>query len=90
MPRRRKPKETDTYIDNCEERFRFRCPKLWSELAVTQDSAVRYCGVCEKNVYYCQGWELAERLAAEGKCIALHVGDVPVVGNMISGEDYEG
>ncbi|MDQ5965105.1 MAG: hypothetical protein QG625_1260, partial [Cyanobacteriota bacterium erpe_2018_sw_39hr_WHONDRS-SW48-000098_B_bin.30] len=27
------------------------CPKLWSEMELTDADAVRFCGDCKKNVY---------------------------------------
>lgn len=82
MPRRRKTREERAFIQNCEQRFRFVCPQQWTELEATDDPRVRHCNVCEKRVYYCEAVEEADRLAAEGKCVAWRFDEIPVVGGM--------
>ncbi len=77
-------------VENCEELFRFRCPKLWEQLAATNDEAIRYCSVCEKNVFYCDSLVEAERLASQGRCIALQTSvRVPEVVGMMEVWDPE-
>ena len=39
-------------IENCPQ-FAFQCPKQWSELALTPVEGERFCGACERPVYYC-------------------------------------
>lgn len=62
---------TVTVVENCEERFQFLCPRLWSELRTTGSRKIRYCGTCEKNVYQADTVEEGQALAREGKCVAL-------------------
>lgn len=62
-------------IENCNVRWRFQCPKKWSELEVMQAQAVvdlRFCTACRKIVTYCQSVEEARRIAEHsGNCIAI-------------------
>jgi hypothetical protein len=58
-----------TPIKNCRYLFKFRCPKNWEDLSPTQDSAIRYCETCRKNVHLCKTLEDVGRHS--GECIAL-------------------
>src|SRR5262245_7586449 len=51
--------------------FEFECPKRWDSLQLTDDSEVRHCDLCDKNVYHCQNVADARRHAAPGHCVAL-------------------
>jgi uncharacterized protein (TIGR02996 family) len=42
-----------TAIENCQVQFAFRCPKRWEKLQETEDSRVRFCEACGKNVHFC-------------------------------------
>lgn len=61
-------------IENCDEAFRFQCPKNWENLNATQDTAVRFCEECRKNVYYCNDIEEAHDHATAGECVAVNLG----------------
>jgi hypothetical protein len=61
-------------IENCEVRFKFRCPKQWQNLARTDDSQVRFCDACRKNVYYCGTIAEARDHARRGHCVAVNSG----------------
>lgn len=52
-------------------RFRYRCPNRWETLAPTDESGVRYCEECRRNVYYCDSAETAARRARQGDCITV-------------------
>lgn len=52
-------------------RFRYQCPNHWETLSPTPEAAVRYCGDCRRNVYFCESVESVERHASEGHCIAV-------------------
>jgi hypothetical protein len=39
---------------NCRNAFEFVCPRYFSELEPTDDSEVRFCGVCQERVYQCR------------------------------------
>ena len=61
----------DGGIENCDWQFRIQCPQAWSGLATTEDSNVRACGVCLKNVYRCDSPNDVARHAALAHCVAL-------------------
>ena len=58
-------------IDNCEPRFRFKCPKEWTALKETADRRVRYCSESQKEVHWCNSSAAATELGRQGKCVAL-------------------
>lgn len=56
-------------IRNC--RFAFKCFMKWDDLKLTDEADVRYCGKCEKNVYFCHtDTELWEAIRLN-RCIAI-------------------
>jgi hypothetical protein len=58
-------------IINCDLKFRFVFPNQWGQLVVTSDTAVRFCSMCKKNVYYCLSIEDARLQTKEGDCVAI-------------------
>jgi hypothetical protein len=52
-------------------RFRYECPKQWETLAPTPEAGVRFCGACQRSVYFCDSAESVERRARSGDCIAV-------------------
>jgi uncharacterized protein (TIGR02996 family) len=62
-----------TQIEGCPA-FAFQCPKQWSQLAVTAQDGVRFCGGCQKHVYYCATIDEARDHAGTGACVALDIG----------------
>lgn len=52
-------------------RFAFQCPKRWETLAPTADATVRFCQLCQENVYYSETIDDAEDHAFAGRCIAI-------------------
>jgi uncharacterized protein (TIGR02996 family) len=58
-------------IENCHFRFEFQCPKQWDKLQSTGDSAIRFCEMCRKNVYYCRTIGEARAHAYRGDCVAV-------------------
>jgi hypothetical protein len=61
----------DGEIRDCDWKFTFQCPQRWALLAPTEDSAVRTCDVCLKDVYLCTSTDEVECHAVLGHCIAL-------------------
>ena len=62
-------------IENCNVRWRFQCPKKWSELEETRSPEVRFCSACRKDVHFCDSMEMARRLAeVVGACVAIDLG----------------
>jgi uncharacterized protein (TIGR02996 family) len=59
----RRPLETVT--------FEFECPVDWEVMTATADPAVRSCGACEQNVYYCATIGEAREHARQGHCVAV-------------------
>lgn len=61
-----------TPVENCQVRFRFKCPKKWQSLKLTDDSGVRFCDACQENVFYCGSVGDARHHAMQGHCVALN------------------
>lgn len=62
-------------IENCNVRWRFQCPKRWSELEATADDGKRWCTACRKEVHYCASVEYARSIAENyGQCVAIDLG----------------
>jgi uncharacterized protein (TIGR02996 family) len=61
-------------IERCAAEFEFRCPKDWAELAQTGDANVRFCGTCDKPVFYAASVVDARDRAANRECVALDLG----------------
>lgn len=59
-------------IEACAE-FDFACPQQWANLTPTGNEAVRHCGACKRNVFYCGSVEDAREHAAAGNCVALDI-----------------
>jgi uncharacterized protein (TIGR02996 family) len=57
-------------VEYCVE-FEYRCPQRWDTLLPTDDSAVRHCSQCQRNVHYCRSAQEAHRLADAGECVAI-------------------
>ncbi len=56
--------------------FELECPKQWGALATTERSNVRYCGTCEKQVFYCATVAQARQHATRGNCVAIDATNV--------------
>lgn len=73
-------------IENCNVRWRFQCPKKWSELEPVESefgSDMRFCSACRKNVHFCQSVEVARGLAETlGACVAIDLGVIRRPGDM--------
>lgn len=61
-------------IEKCAIRFELACPMRWDALAPTGSPNARYCNTCKKNVYYAPTVREARRLAIDGHCVAVDVG----------------
>ena len=58
-------------ITNCE--FKFKCPKKWDDLVITEDQKVRHCQQCNQSVTLCTSRKEIERLTSKGECIAIDI-----------------
>jgi uncharacterized protein (TIGR02996 family) len=61
-------------IERCAAEFEFRCPKDWGELEQTGNPNMRFCGACDKPVYYAASIDEARDHAANRECVALDLG----------------
>lgn len=41
-------------ITGCEYKVKYKCPLEWNNLEETEDSEIRFCNECNKNVYHCE------------------------------------
>jgi len=57
-------------------RFEFLCDRTWADMQPTEDTDVRHCATCSKNVYYCDNLADAREQSSNGHCIAVDVGIV--------------
>lgn len=42
---------------SCCAGFSRDCPKVWENLPLSENPKVRFCNVCNKNVFWCDGQE---------------------------------
>src|ERR1044071_6851142 len=56
-------------IVNCE--FEYECPLKWEDFKKSADENIRFCNSCQKNVYFVDTQTELNKLAGEGKCVAL-------------------
>jgi tetratricopeptide (TPR) repeat protein len=56
---------------NCQEPFEFQCPKSWNSMTQTNDSSIRYCEVCSKNVHMCLTPDEFISNGKLGRCVAI-------------------
>jgi hypothetical protein len=66
---------TKRTVRNCPVEFRFQCPKLWDDLAVTSDPAIRHCEECDNEVFFCTTDLETIAHARAGRCIARELPD---------------
>lgn len=57
-------------VSNCSPKFRLECPIQWSSLRGTSDENVRFCEVCQQEVYYCRTPEEVAQRAIRRHCVA--------------------
>jgi uncharacterized protein (TIGR02996 family) len=58
-------------IEACAQRFQFACPAEWERLRITEDTHIRLCDECKREVHFCHNLYDAANAASAGKCIAL-------------------
>ena len=56
---------------SCE--FRFKCPKVWDNLQLTQQEGIRHCPECNRDVHLARTEEDFRRHADEGQRVAVRV-----------------
>jgi hypothetical protein len=57
-------------IRNCI--WGYKCQAFCSSLSRTADDSIRFCGECEKEVYYCNSPEDLQDAIALNRCVNLH------------------
>jgi hypothetical protein len=62
-----------TAIRNCT--FAYKCDKKWDELVATLNPNERYCGTCEKNVYFCETNDDFAAAILLNRCVAVSIED---------------
>lgn len=55
----------------CPPKFKNQCPVDWSSLEGLHDSADRWCSICKKQVHRTDDPKELEKLAQDGKCVAV-------------------
>jgi hypothetical protein len=80
------PDEADFSLRNCV--WGFKCDKSWESLTRTNNSHVRFCGSCQKEVHLCDDDESLVHSIALNRCIAIypdtHIGEHEIeMGSMI-------
>ncbi|WP_394175908.1 hypothetical protein [Thalassotalea litorea] len=48
-----------------------KCSQKWKQLTETEDSDLRYCGECDKGVYFCHSPEELAMHIMENHCVAI-------------------
>ncbi len=81
--------EAINLIRNCTVKFRKVCPRTWEQLSPTPARAVKFCGTCEREVFWCETDADALEHAQAGHCIAKPTPDLsglPAAGFVILGK----
>jgi hypothetical protein len=60
-------------IENCN--FNYKCPKIWDDLVKTDNEDIRYCSMCNDNVYKVTNEEEFLKMSCENKCVYINDGN---------------
>ena len=60
------------FIENCEYSVEYECPLEWKNLKKTDDSKIRFCNECNKNVYRCKIEKDMDEHIKLNHCIAVN------------------
>ena len=60
------------FIENCEYSVEYECPLEWKNLKKTDDSKIRFCNECSKNVYRCKTEKDMDEHIKLNHCIAVN------------------
>lgn len=66
-----KPSLPESELWNCPKLLKLECPMRWDDLAPTADADVRFCGSCERDVFWCDTPEDFIRHGQRGRCVAI-------------------
>jgi tetratricopeptide (TPR) repeat protein len=64
-------------IWNCPEAFEFICSKKWDELNSTDNPTIRYCEICNLNVYWSANSEEFITNSKLDRCVAIPIEGLP-------------
>ena len=53
----------------------FKCPLNWDDLEHTDEAEVRYCDVCQENVYHAPNFTAFKQRVKEKRCVAVQRDD---------------
>jgi hypothetical protein len=56
---------------NCQAPLSVECPLQWENLEPTNASDIRFCDVCQRNVFYCETPDRFLEAARQGRCVAI-------------------
>ena len=51
--------------------FEFECTQKWTDMEATDNSKIRHCGHCDKDVLLCKNEDEWEEAVIQGRCVAL-------------------
>ena len=74
------------FIENCKYSVEYECPLEWKNLKKTDDSKIRFCNECNKNVYRCKTEKDMDEHIQLNHCIAVN--EPQVMGMMIDQPKY--
>ena len=60
----------ENMIRNCAVTFRRVCPRTWESLRSTEETSIRFCDSCQREVFLCTADDEAVQHAKQGHCIA--------------------
>lgn len=62
--------------------FQFLCNRNWEDLQTTNDTTIRFCNDCQKNVHYCDTIVEARNQADRERCVAVDLGVIRREGDL--------
>ncbi len=68
-------------VQNCL--FEYKCPEDWNKFDKTDDRDIRYCDICQTNVYNARTYDKYLEYSAQKKCIMIddYAGATTMIGN---------
>ena len=63
-----------TAIRNCT--FAFKCDKKWEDLKTTSGQDVRFCGACQRDVYFCHTDAQLRDAIVLNRCVTIEIVDL--------------
>lgn len=60
-------------IRNCT--FAFKCDKRWEDLKQGSDRDIRFCGACQRDVYFCHTADQLKEAIVLNRCVTIEIAD---------------